>query len=102
MYETSFNYSQNNFIKIVKASLSIDIDDDFRECENELPFPALDFSNFQIIPEEDGSMTLNGSVRFTGNYESPTSVRNNRNCCVAFDKIIYFSASCLLKKARTR
>lgn len=87
MYDTRFIYSQIIFERtFVQTSLSIDIDDDFRECENELPFPALDFSNFQITPEEDGSMTLNGSVQFTGNYESPTSVRNNRMYCVAFRK----------------
>ncbi|XP_038107527.1 uncharacterized protein LOC6033249 [Culex quinquefasciatus] len=58
--------------KISYAVLSIDFDDDFRICENGKPLPEDDFSQFHIQPEQDGSITMNGTYRFKQEYGSPT------------------------------
>ncbi|XP_052562858.1 uncharacterized protein LOC120423457 [Culex pipiens pallens] len=61
-----------SLLKHSNAVLSVDFDDDFRECGNGKPMVGMDFSNFQIIPENNGSVTLNGTVKFTKDYENPT------------------------------
>ncbi|KAL1376364.1 hypothetical protein pipiens_016933, partial [Culex pipiens pipiens] len=33
--------------------------------------PSIDMSHFLILTQEDGSVTMNGTVRFTKDYESP-------------------------------
>lgn len=37
--------------------------------------PGFDASELQVIPQDDGSVTMNGTLKFTKDYGSPTRVR---------------------------
>lgn len=37
--------------------------------------PGFDASELQVIPQDDGSVTMNGMLKFTKDYGSPTRVR---------------------------
>lgn len=39
--------------------------------------PGFDASELQVIPQDDGSVTMNGTIKFTKDYASPTRVRKS-------------------------
>ncbi|KAL1380216.1 hypothetical protein pipiens_003613 [Culex pipiens pipiens] len=57
------------------ATLTLEFDEDFRDCDNGLPMPGFDASELQVIPQDDGSVTMNGTIKFTKDYASPTRMK---------------------------
>ncbi|XP_062551772.1 uncharacterized protein LOC134217033 [Armigeres subalbatus] len=57
---------------IVQAAVTIVIDEEIHECGGGVPLPYVDISEVQIITQEDGTITVNGTTRFSEDYESPT------------------------------
>ncbi|XP_038107525.1 uncharacterized protein LOC6033254 [Culex quinquefasciatus] len=72
VWDSTFFCALLSFLHLSKATLSIDFDEDIRDCDNETPMPGIDTSNFQILPQPDGSITVNGTARFTKDYGNPT------------------------------
>ncbi|XP_065078912.1 uncharacterized protein LOC135701895 [Ochlerotatus camptorhynchus] len=60
-----------------QATVTIIIDDDLRECGTGAPLPKVDISHMQIITEDDGSLTVNGTIYYNEDYGSPTRWRMN-------------------------
>ncbi|XP_039434544.1 uncharacterized protein LOC120416764 [Culex pipiens pallens] len=61
----------SNFLQY-QATVTIDFDEDLRECGNGLPMPDMDMSQFSILPQDDGSLLLNGTVTINKSYNDPT------------------------------
>lgn len=62
------------YIPYYQATVTIDFDEDLRECGNGLPMPDMDMSQFSILPQDDGSLLLNGTVTINKSYNDPTRV----------------------------
>lgn len=50
-----------------------EFNDDFEQCEPDVPFPALDLSGLVITTLEDG-MGLSGKLLFIEDYNAPVMV----------------------------
>lgn len=57
-----------------KAIITIDFDEDIRECGNGMPIPDVDLSQFSILPQDDGTMVVNGTVKIINGFGNPTRV----------------------------
>ncbi|XP_062551771.1 uncharacterized protein LOC134217032 [Armigeres subalbatus] len=55
----------------VQGKITFVFEDDIHECDNGLPLPHVDISQVQIYTEDDGTITINGTTRFTNDYGGP-------------------------------
>ncbi|XP_065078869.1 uncharacterized protein LOC135701855 [Ochlerotatus camptorhynchus] len=49
--------------------------DQITECDNGLPFVSIDFSNFEIINQDDGTLFYNGSLTMLKDFNSPWRIK---------------------------
>ncbi|XP_062547174.1 uncharacterized protein LOC134212893 isoform X2 [Armigeres subalbatus] len=56
----------------VQAAVTVLIEEDLQECDNGMPLTKVDITGVQIITEENGTLTVNGTARFDDEYGSPT------------------------------
>ncbi|EDS34281.1 conserved hypothetical protein [Culex quinquefasciatus] len=61
-----WNFSSN------MAIITVDFDEDIRECGNGMPIPDVDLSQFSILPQDDGTMVVNGTVKIINGFGNPT------------------------------